>query len=315
MLALIGRRLLATVPLLFLVSLIVFALVHALPGDPAVLFLGEEATPENLARFRARLGFDRPLVAQYGEWLGRAVRGDLGRSLRTNQPVSEAIRERLPVTLELLAAALAVSLTIAIPMGIVSAVKRNSGIDLFSTFFALVGFSMPGFWLGIILIWVFALFLRWLPPSGFVPLLASVPENVRSLILPAITLGTALAALVARQLRSGMLEVLRQDYVRTAQAKGLSGRQVIGKHALKNALISVVTVVGLQLGGLLGNTIITETLFALPGVGRLMIDSIFSRDFFVVQGVILFLAVGYVMANLLVDILYSFLDPRIRVRS
>jgi peptide/nickel transport system permease protein len=174
---------------------------------------------------------------------------------------------------------------------------------------------MPGFWLGIILIWVFALFLRWLPPSGFVPLLASVPENVRSLILPAITLGTALAALVARQLRSGMLEVLRQDYVRTAQAKGLSGRQVIGKHALKNALISVVTVVGLQLGGLLGNTIITETLFALPGVGRLMIDSIFSRDFFVVQGVILFLAVGYVMANLLVDILYSFLDPRIRVRS
>lgn len=315
MLALIGRRLLATVPLLFLVSLIVFALVHALPGDPAVLFLGEEATPENLARFRARLGFDRPLVAQYGEWLGRAVRGDLGRSLRTNQPVSEAIRERLPVTLELLAAALAVSLTIAIPMGIVSAVKRNSGIDLFSTFFALAGFSMPGFWLGIILIWVFALFLRWLPPSGFVPLLASVPENVRSLILPAITLGTALAALVARQLRSGMLEVLRQDYVRTAQAKGLSGRQVIGKHALKNALISVVTVVGLQLGGLLGNTIITETLFALPGVGRLMIDSIFSRDFFVVQGVILFLAVGYVMANLLVDILYSFLDPRIRVRS
>jgi peptide/nickel transport system permease protein len=315
LLALIGRRLLATVPLLFLVSLIVFALVHALPGDPAVLFLGEEATPENLARFRARLGFDRPLVAQYGEWLGRAVRGDLGRSLRTNQPVSEAIRERLPVTLELLAAALAVSLTIAIPMGIVSAVKRNSGIDLFSTFFALVGFSMPGFWLGIILIWVFALFLRWLPPSGFVPLLASVSENVRSLILPAITLGTALAALVARQLRSGMLEVLRQDYVRTAQAKGLSGRQVIGKHALKNALISVVTVVGLQLGGLLGNTIITETLFALPGVGRLMIDSIFSRDFFVVQGVILFLAVGYVMANLLVDILYSFLDPRIRVRS
>ena len=315
MLALIGRRLLATVPLLFLVSLIVFALVHALPGDPAVLFLGEEATPENLARFRARLGFDRPLVAQYGEWLGRAVRGDLGRSLRTNQPVSEAIRERLPVTLELLGAALAVSLTIAIPMGIVSAVKRNSGIDLFSTFFALVGFSMPGFWLGIILIWVFALFLRWLPPSGFVPLLASVPENVRSLILPAITLGTALAALVARQLRSGMLEVLRQDYVRTAQAKGLSGRQVIGKHALKNALISVVTVVGLQLGGLLGNTIITETLFALPGVGRLMIDSIFSRDFFVVQGVILFLAVGYVVANLLVDILYSFLDPRIRVRS
>ena len=313
MVTLFGRRLLATIPLLFLVSLVVFALVHALPGDPAVLFLGEEADPETLARFRVRLGLDRPLVAQYAAWLGRALRGDLGRSLRTNQPVAEAILERLPVTLELLVAALSVSLAIAIPMGIVSAVKRNSGVDLVSTVFALVGFAMPGFWLGIILIYVFALLLRWLPPSGWVPLPASVPQNLLSLVLPAFTLGTALAALVTRQLRSGMLEVLRQDYVRTAQAKGLSERQVVGKHALKNALISVVTVVGLQLGGLLGNTIITETLFALPGVGRLMIDSIFSRDFFVVQGVILFLAVGYVLSNLLVDVLYSYLDPRIRL--
>ena len=313
MVKLLGRRLLATIPLLFLVSLVVFALVHALPGDPAVLFLGEEADPETLARFRVRLGLDRPLVAQYAAWLGRALRGDLGRSLRTNQPVAEAILERLPVTLELLVAALSVSLAIAIPMGIVSAVKRNSGVDLVSTVFALVGFAMPGFWLGIILIYVFALLLRWLPPSGWVPLPASVPQNLLSLVLPAFTLGTALAALVTRQLRSGMLEVLRQDYVRTAQAKGLSERLVVGKHALKNALISVVTVVGLQLGGLLGNTIITETLFALPGVGRLMIDAIFSRDFFVVQGVILFLAVGYVLSNLLVDALYSYLDPRIRL--
>jgi peptide/nickel transport system permease protein len=309
----VGRRLLATIPLLFFVSLVVFALVHALPGDPAVLFLGEEADAETLARFRTRLGLDRPLVVQYVEWLGRALRGDLGRSLRTNQPVTEAILQRLPVTLELLLAALLVSLALAVPMGIVSAVRRNSGVDLVSTLFALLGFAMPGFWLGIILIYVFALLLRWLPPSGFVPLPSSVPQNLLSLVLPALTLGTALAALVTRQLRSGMLEVLRQDYVRTAQAKGLSQRQVIGKHALKNALISVVTVVGLQLGGLLGNTIITETLFALPGVGRLMIDSIFSRDFFVVQGVILFLAVGYVVSNLLVDTLYSYLDPRIRL--
>ena len=312
MVTLLGRRLLATIPLLFLVSLVVFALVHALPGDPAVLFLGEEADPETLARFRVRLGLDRPLVAQYAAWLGRALRGDLGRSLRTNQPVAEAILERLPVTLELLVAALSVSLAIAIPMGIVSAVKRNSGVDLVSTVFALVGFAMPGFWLGIILIYVFALLLRWLPPSGWVPLPASVPQNLLSLVLPAFTLGTALAALVTRQLRSGMLEVLRQDYVRTAQAKGLSERQVVGKHALKNALISVVTVVGLQLGGLLGNTIITETLFALPGVGRLMIDSIFSRDFFVVQGVILVTATAYVLINLGVDMLYVFIDPRIR---
>jgi peptide/nickel transport system permease protein len=313
MLKLVGRRLLAMIPLLFFVSLVVFSFVHVLPGDPAVLFLGEEADADTLARFRTRLGFDRPLTVQYGEWLGRAVRGDLGRSLRTNQPVTEAILQRLPVTLELLVAALLISLAIAVPMGIVSAIKRNSGVDLLTTLFALVGFSLPNFWLGIILIYVFALVLRWLPPSGFVPLLASVPDNLRSLILPAVTLGTALAALVTRQLRSGMLEVLRQDYVRTAQAKGLSGRQVVGKHALKNALISVVTVVGLQIGGLLGNTIITETLFALPGIGRLMIDAIFSRDFFIVQGVILFLAGGYVLSNLVVDMLYSYLDPRIRL--
>src|SRR3989454_8821774 len=202
------------------------------------LFLGEEADPETLARFRVRLGLDRPLVAQYAAWLGRALRGDLGRSLRTSQPVAEAILERLPVTLELLVAALSVSLALAIPMGIVSAVKRNSGVDLVSTVFALVGFAMPGFWLGIILIYVFALLLRWLPPSGWVPLPASGPPNPPSLVLPAFTLGTALAALVTRQLRSGMLEVLRQDYVRTAQAKGLSERLVVGKHALKNALIS-----------------------------------------------------------------------------
>ena len=313
MLKFIGRRLLATIPLLFFVSLVVFALVHALPGDPAVLFLGEEATPETLAKFRERLGFHRPLVVQYVEWLGRAVRADLGRSLRTNQPVTDAIVQRLPVTLELMAAALLVSLAVAVPLGIVSAVKRNSGVDVASTAFALVGFSTPNFWLGLMLIYVFALVLRWLPSSGFVPLPISIPDNIRSLILPSITLGTALAALVTRQLRSGMLEVLRQDYVRTARAKGLSGGAVVGKHALKNALIAVVTVIGLQIGGLLGNTIITETLFALPGVGRLMIDAIFSRDFFIVQGVILFLAVGYVVSNLLVDILYSYLDPRIRL--
>ena len=305
MLQLIGRRLLATLPLLLAVSVVVFSFIHMLPGDPAVLFLGEEATPDNLARFRAKLGFDRPLVVQYGDWLGHAVRGDLGRSIRTNQPVVSAIVERLPVTLRLIGMAMLISLCIALPLGIVSAVKRNSGVNLASTFFALFGFSTPNFWLGLILIYVFALVLRWLPPSGF--------DGTRSLILPAITLGTALAALVTRQLRSGMLEVLRQDYVRTAQAKGLADRVVIGKHALKNALISVVTVIGLQIGALLGNTIITESLFALPGVGRLMIDSVFSRDFFVVQGVILFLAVGYVVANLAVDILYSYLDPRIRV--
>ena len=312
MIQFVARRLLATVPLLFFVSLVVFSFVHVLPGDPAVLFLGEEATPETLAKFRTRLGFDRPLVTQYVEWLGRALRGDLGRSLRTNQPVTEAILQRLPVTLELLGAALAVSLAIAIPAGIVSAVKRNSGVDLASTVFALIGFSLPNFWLGLILIYVFALLLRWLPPSGFAPLPA-LADNARSLILPALTLGTALAALITRQLRSGMLEVLRQDYVRTAQAKGLGQGVVVAKHALKNALIAVVTVIGLQIGGLLGNTIITESLFALPGVGRLMIDAVFSRDFFIVQGVVLFLAVGYVLSNLIVDVLYSYLDPRVRL--
>lgn len=315
MLILVGRRLLVTIPLLLLVSVVVFSFVHVLPGDPAILFLGEEADAETIARFRVRLGLDRPLPVQYGHWLWKAAGGDLGRSLRTNQPVTEAILQRLPVTLELLVSALLVSLAIAIPMGILAAIKRNSGIDLLSTLFALFGFSTPNFWLGLMLIYVFALVLRWLPPSGFVPLPAGLGENLRSLILPSLTLGTALAALVTRQLRSGMLEVLGQDYVRTARAKGLSPGQVVGKHALRNALVSVVTVIGLQIGGLLGNTIITETLFALPGIGRLMIDSIFARDFFVVQGVILFLAVGYVLSNLAVDILYSYLDPRIRVHG
>jgi peptide/nickel transport system permease protein len=269
MLQLIGRRLLATVPLLLAVSVVVFSFVHALPGDPAVLFLGEEATPENLARFRAKLGFDRPLIVQYGTGWGAPCRAiSAGRSDQISRSF-QAIVERLPVTLRLIAFSMVISLAIAVPLGIVSAVKRNSGVDLASTFFALFGFSTPNFWLGLILIYVFALLLRWLPASGF--------DGVRSLILPSITLGTALAALVTRQLRSGMLEVLRQDYVRTAQAKGLADRMVIGKHALKNALISVVTVIGLQIGALLGNTIITESLFALPGVGRLMIDSVFSR--------------------------------------
>lgn len=314
MLVFVGRRLLATAPLLLLVSVVVFAFVHVLPGDPAVLFLGEEADAVTLARFRERLGLDRPLPVQYLAWAGGVLRGDFGRSLRTNQPVAEAILERLPVTLELLVAALAVSLVIAVPLGIVSAVRRNSRVDVASTVFALGGFSLPNFWLGIVLIYVFALILRWLPSSGFVPMGESLGENLRSIILPAFTLGTALAALVTRQLRSGMLEVLGQDFVRTARAKGLDERRVVAVHALKNALIPVVTVIGLQVGTLLGNTIVTETLFALPGVGRLMIDAIFSRDFFVVQGVILFLAVGYVLSNLVVDLLYSYLDPRIRLR-
>src|SRR4030095_6293488 len=215
MLQLIGRRLLATVPLLLAVSMVVFSFVHLLPGDPAVLFLGEEATPDNLARFRAKLGFDRPLVVQDGGWLRAALQGDLGRSIRSNQPVTQAIVERLPVTLRLIGLSMLISLCIAVPLGVISAVKRNSGVDLASTFFALVYCS--------------ALALRWLPPSGF--------EGVRSLVLPSITLGTALAALVTRQLRSGMLEVLRQDYMRTAQAKGLADRVAMGKHALKNALI------------------------------------------------------------------------------
>jgi peptide/nickel transport system permease protein len=305
------KRLLSMIPVMFLVSLVAFMIIRLTPGDPAVVMLGEEARPELVQALREELGLDQPLPIQYLTWLSHVVRGDLGRKWRTNQPVLEAIVERLPATVELTLLALLVSLTIAIPTGIISATRRGSRADLFVTTLALIGVSMPGFVLAFILILIFSLWLRWLPPIGYTPIQKDLLANLQGMIMPALTLGTAAAAVVARLTRSSLLEVLSQDYIRTAHAKGLRERMVIYKHALKNAMIPVVTIVGLQLGALLGGAVITETIFVLPGVGKLIVDSIFAREFMLVQGGVLFLAVVFMFANLLVDVLYAYLDPRI----
>lgn len=307
------KRLIAMIPVLVLVSLVVFFLLHLTPGDPAVIMLGEEATPQALAALRHDLGLDQPIGVQYMTWLGRVLKGDLGYSIRTHQPVPEAILERLPVTFELTLLAMVISLVIALPTGILSATRRNSKADLVSTTVSLLGVSMPNFFLAILLIFVFSLRLRWLPPIGYTPVSQNLLENLRGMVLPAITLGVAAAAVVARLTRSSMLEVLSQDYIRTARAKGMSERLVIYRHALKNALIPIATVLGLQTGVLLSGAVITETIFVLPGVGGLVVSSIFERDFPLVQGVVLFLALMHLVVNLGVDIMYAYLDPRIRL--
>ena len=306
------KRLLAMVPVLFLVSVVIFSLIHLTPGDPVLVMLGEEASPEARAALRRELGLDRPLPLQYATWLVRAVQGDLGRSIRTNQPVSEAILQRLPVTIELAAIAMLIALAIALPAGIIAAVRRNSNADIASTIFALLGVSMPNFFLAVLLIFVLSLQLRWLPPIGYVNPFTDLGANLKGMIMPAITLSAAAAAVIARQTRSSILEVLNQDYVRTAWSKGLREGVIVQRHVLKNSLIPVVTVVGLRLGDLLGSAIVTETIFALPGIGRLVIDSIFQRDIPIVQGVVLYLAMIFLMINLIVDLIYAYLDPRIR---
>jgi peptide/nickel transport system permease protein len=303
--------LLGTVPVLVILSIGVFLMLHLTPGDPVQIMLGQDATPSAIAALRAELGLDQPLPIQYVRWMGNVVHGDLGRSIRTNQPVTEAIVSRLPVTIELSLWSLLLSLAIGLPAGVVAVTRRNSGVDLASTGLALVGISLPSFFLGILLILVFALWLRWVPPSGYTPFLQDPLQNVKQMFMPALALGAALAGIIARLTRSSLLEVLGTDYMRTARAKGLSdGSSVIG-HGLKNALLPVVTVIGLQVGALLGGAILIETIFALPGIGRLAVDSIFARDFPIVQGVVLFLALVRVVANLVADLLYARLDPRI----
>jgi peptide/nickel transport system permease protein len=307
----IRNRLIAMLPVLFLVSIIVFMLIRMLPGDPVLIMLGEEATLEVRAALRHELGLDRSIPVQYAVWVGRVIRGDLGRSIRTHQPVLEAIIQRLPVTFELTLLAMVISLSSALPVGIVAAMFRGSRVDMISTAAALVGISIPNFFLAIVLIYVFALKFGWVPPMGYTPPWQDLAANLKAMILPAMTLGIGAAAVVARHIRSSFLEVLGQDYIRTARGKGLREHRVVFTHALKNALIPVVTIVGLQFGGLLGGAIITETIFGLPGVGRLVIASIFERDFPLVQGVVLFVALVFLFTNLVVDVLYAFLDPRI----
>ncbi|MBT9132805.1 MAG: Dipeptide transport system permease protein DppB [Syntrophomonadaceae bacterium] len=304
MLGVIVRRLISMVPIILGVTIVVFSIMHLAPGCPTTIMLGDHASPEAIVELRARLGLDDPISIQYLRWLSRVVRGDFGRSIHTRQPVLDMILQRLPATVELTLTAMILSLLIAIPVGIISSTKRYSIFDHAGMVGALFGVSMPVFWQGLMMILLFSFILGWTPISG--------RGDISHLILPAITLGTSMAALVARLTRSSMLEVIRQDYITTARSKGLVERIVIIKHALRNALIPVVTIVALQLPVLFGGAVITETVFAWPGMGRLIVTSIFVRDFPVVQAAVLIIAVLVILANLLADILYIFIDPRIR---
>jgi len=311
MLAYLVRRLALMMPVAFLVSVAVFSLIHLTPVDPAELILGEEHSPQAVAALRHELGLDQPLPQQYLTWIGRALHGDLGRSVRTDQPVAQAIAERIPNTLELGIAALAWSVLLAIPLGTIAALRRGSPIDVLATGFTVLGVSVPNFFIGILLILTLSVGLRWFPPGGYTPFSESILDNLHRLVLPAITLGTVTTAINTRFTRSSMLDVLNQDYIRTARAKGASWRQVIWDHALKNALIPVVTIVGIQVGSLLEGALVTETIFSWPGVGKLAIDSIFGRDYPIIQGIVLVIAFSYMLANLAVDMAYAWLNPRI----
>jgi peptide/nickel transport system permease protein len=290
---------------LFGVSLVVFFILY-LTGDPALVLLPPEASAEDVRRFREAMGFDDPFIVQYGRFLAGAVRGDFGQSIRHGEPAFHLVIERMPATFELAGAGLLIALCLAIPAGIISAVRRNTAADYVSTVVALLGQSMPTFWLGIMLILVFSVQFNLLPSSG--------RGGLQHLVLPAITLGLFTTARITRLTRSGMLEVLNQDYIRTARAKGVSAPPIVWKHALKNAAIPIVTIVGIELGTLLGGSVITETIFAWPGVGRLSVQAIYNRDYPVVQAAVFLLATTFVLVNLVVDVVYTYLDPRIRLR-
>jgi peptide/nickel transport system permease protein len=305
-------RLVQLLPVLLLASVGVWLMIYLIPGDPAIALLGPDVTPEQVQRTRALMGLDRPLPVQYALWLGRVVRGDLGVSYLNGLPVTTMLAQRVPVTLQLTVASLVVALAIAAPLGIASAVRPRSWIARMVTGYNALAMAVPTFWLGILLVLFFGLWLRWLPASGFVPFWEEPGRALRFLILPAFTLGAYVSAVLARFTRAALLETLYQDYVRTARAKGLGERPVIGLHALRNALIPVVTVVGLQFGAFMGGTVITEAIFDYPGLGRMLLQAILTRDYTVVQGTILFVVVAFVVINLLTDITYALLDPRIR---
>ena len=314
MLPFIGRRVLTAIPTLLIVTVMVFGIQRALPGDPALILAGEQQDPAVIAFIRAKYRLDDPVPVQYVAWLSQLVRGDLGVSLRTNERVVDLIASKLPVTIELSILSMLVALVIAIPTGVFAAVKKGKAADYGGTILALTGLSIPNFWLGIMLILLVSVRLGWLPASGYVPLSEGVWENLRRMIMPSFVLGTGLAAVLMRQMRSSMLGVLKQDFVRTAHAKGQRGSTVIVRHAMRNALIPVMTILGLQLGALLSGAVLTEQVFTLPGFGKLIVDAVFNRDYAVVQGVVVFTAVAYIAINLVVDVMYAVLDPRISAR-
>jgi len=301
----VARRLLAVVPVLFGVTLAVFSMLFLVPGDPVKMMLAEFVTnPDQVAQMRAQLHLDEPVLKQYGRFVGNAARGDLGVSIRSRRPVSTEIGENVGSTAGLALVSMAVAVAIGVPLGLLAAILRNSWLDVGSMVVALLGVSMPSFWLGLLLIFAFSLHLAWFPATG--------GGDLWHLVLPSVTLGTIASAIIARLTRSSMLEVLGQDYVRTARAKGLGWWRVVVRHALKNALIPVVTIFGLQFGNLLAGAVIVETVFSRPGLGRLIVGGILAKDFPLVQGTVLFVATVYVLVNVAVDIAYAFVDPRIR---
>lgn len=311
----IVRRVAFMLPVALLVSFLTFMLIHLVPGDPARVLLGEEATPQTVAALQHQLGLDQPLPQQFLLWLWQAIHGNLGMSIQLQQPVTQALLQRLPVTLELGLVSLLYSLALAIPLGVYSATHRNGWVEWLVNISSLVGTAIPNFVLALLLIFLFAVVLRVVPPGGYKPFTDDPTSNIRDLVLPMIALGTGTVAVNLRQIRASMVEVLEQDYVRTARAKGLSERRVNYVHALRNSLIPLLTIVGLQVGAILGGAFVIETIFLWPGIGKLAVDSIFAKDYPVVQGVVLVAAFAYMLINLLVDISYVFLDPRIRLNK
>ncbi len=310
----IVRRLVGMIPVAFLISLIAFGLLYLLPGDPAMAILGEERAGDKAAyeTLRAQMGLDDPIYIQYGRWVGKLLSGDMGTSIRTQEPIAQMVARRLPVTIELGILAVLLSAAIALPVAVISAVRPGSKLDILGSLFAMAGVAIPSFWLGILLIFLLSLWLMLLPPSGYVSPLDNLGTNLKMMIMPCVAMGTSLAAVIMRQARSALIEVLREDYITTAKAKGLKERAIVGRHALKNALIPVVTVIGLQIGHILGGAVVTETIFAVPGVGRLLVDSISFRDYPVVQAAVLVMAAGVLFSSLATDLLYAYLDPRIK---
>lgn len=308
----LGRRFAQVIPTLLLVSIMVFGLQQLMPGDPALVLAGEERDPVVIAQIRQELWLDRPLVVQYAHWIGNVARGNLGFSWRIREPVAELVATKLPVTLQLGVMAFLIAVVIGVPMGVISAVKKNTVWDYLANGIGLAGLSTPNFWLGIMLILLVSVQLGWLPPSGYVPLTEDWRQSLATTIMPAFVLGNSIAAVLMRHTRSAMLTALEQDYVRTARAKGLKEFVVVVRHALRNALVPVVTLGALELGTLLSGAVLTEQVFSIPGFGKLIVDAVFNRDYPVVQGVVLVTATVYVLLNLLADVLYVLINPRMR---
>jgi len=307
------RRVAISIVTLFVITIVVFTGVRMIPGDPARVMAGTDADEAGLAEVREKYGLNDPIPVQYARWLALAVRGDLGESIRTRESVLLTVRRKLPITFQLACFAILIAIAIAIPVGVLSAFRRNTVWDYVANALSLCGLSVPSFWLGIMLILFFSVRLGWLPASGFVPFFEDPVANLQRMAMPAIVLGTALAAVLMRQTRNSMIEVLSADYIRTAYSKGLAARAVIFRHAIRNGLIPVVTILGLQMGALISGAVVTEQIFVVPGFGRLIVEAVFTRDYPLVQGVVLLTASAYVLINLLVDISYTVLDPRIRV--